>query len=130
MPKITQSVKEQIIKDLLDNVLTKTEISIKNKVSKSTITNISKGFSDCDSYMFNKERIIKKGANYQIRITTYLKGSVKSKFIKDCLDHSKNESEMANHIFDTYYYLNSVIPNFEKISHNKIKDYISERIKL
>lgn len=130
MQKITPEQKQQIVKDLLDNKLSKTEISRKNKVSKSTVSNLSKEYTDFDSYMFNKDRIIKKGADYRIRVTTYIKGSIKSKFIKDCLDNKKNESEMANHIFDIYYSVSTHIPNFDRISHNKIKDYINERIKL
>ena len=72
----------------------------------------------------------KKGTNYQIRVTAFVKGTLKNKFIKDCLDKRYSETQMANHIFDVYYYIQDSIHNFEKIEPNKIKDYLKARIKL
>lgn len=114
----------------MDRKLSKSLIAKKHEVSNSTITNIAREHTDDDTYKFNKDRLIKKGANYSIRVTTYIKGTKKSKFINDCLDKNLNESDMANHIFETYYFLQDSIHNFGKIAPNKIKTFLIERIKL
>lgn len=71
-----------------------------------------------------------KKKNYKIRVTTFIKGTNKNKFMDDCIKYSKMESHMAAHIIDVYYFLQDNIHNFEKIDPNKIKAYIIGKIKL
>jgi predicted methyltransferase len=123
--KASDELKKDIIKCLLngDSII---DISKMYNISVPFIYKIRSEAID----MGYIERIIKKGSNYQIRVTSYIRGSIKSKFIKDCLDNNYSESKMSNHVFDTYYYLYEIVPDIQKIEPNKIKDYLKARIKL
>lgn len=126
MPKaISEELKKQILSDLLKKIPVK-EIAVKFKVSSPMVYKI--GAENIDKVDF--DRIIRKGTNYQIRVTAFVKGGLKNRFIKDCLDKRYSETQMANHIFDVYYYIQDSIHNFDKIEPNKIKDYLKARIKL
>lgn len=70
-----------------------------------------------------------KKENYQVRITTQIRGGNKNKFLEDCIKKNIPESKMASHIIDAYYSIYTVL-HLEKIEHNKIKDYIISKIKL
>lgn len=126
MPKsIPLETKKKILEELLKKLPVK-EIAQRYNVSSPLVYKI--GVENIDKV--DVDRIIKKGTNYQIRVTAFVKGTLKNKFIKDCLDKRYSETQMANHIFDVYYYIQDSIHNFEKIEPNKIKDYLKARIKL
>lgn len=126
MAKISDEIKLQILKDLMSKNISVKDIALKYNVSVPLVYKV--GSDNIETVDF--DRIIKKGTNYKIRVTTFLKGSIKNKFINDCLDKRFNETQMSNHIFDTYYFIQDSIHNFDKIEPNKIKDYLKARIKL
>jgi hypothetical protein len=124
---IPKEVRQRILREVSDNIKKPQEIADEYGVSLSLVCKLkSQDIKD----EVKIKRIIKKGTTYKVKVTTYLKGSIKNKFIKDCLDKKFSESQMGNHVFDTYYYLQESIHNFEKIEPNKIKDYLKARIKL
>jgi hypothetical protein len=74
--------------------------------------------------------LLKKKTKYKIRVTTQLSGTNKNKFLQDCINKQYPEVKMASHIIDVYYFMQDNLHNFEKIEPNKIKDFITNRIKL
>lgn len=127
MAKIPFEIKEKILNDLLDNNSIQKEIALRYGVSTAFVSQLKDSRKKGE---LNIDRLIKKGTAYKIRVTSYIKGSLKNKFIKDCLDRDMNEVEMSNHIFETYYFIQESIHNFEKIQPNRIKDFLKVRIKL
>lgn len=127
MAKIPQDKRNEILNDLCNKSLIQKEIAEKYGVSTSFVSQLKESN---EKGALNIDRLIKKGTSYKIRVTSYLKGTLKNKFIKDCLDKDFNESQMSNHIYSTYYFIQDSIHNFEKIEPNKIKDYLKVRIKL
>lgn len=127
MPKINKEIREKILLDISNGNISQKEIAKKFNISPAYVTIIKNDNIGRDDDL---RHIIKKGTKYKIRITHYIKGSTKNKFIKDCLDKKYKEAQMANHIFDVYYYMQDSIHNFDKIEPNKIKDYLKARIKL
>ena len=115
------------MKDLYNKNLMQKEIAARYGVSTAFVSQLKETHEKGE---LNIDRLIKKGTSYKIRVTSYLKGTIKNKFVKDCLDKGYNESQMSNHIYETYYYIQDSIHNFDKISPNKIKDYLKARIKL
>lgn len=71
-----------------------------------------------------------KKQSFSIRVTTYLKGTVKNKFIDDCKKREINESKMAGEIIDFYYTIYSSMPNIHGKEMIEIKKIISEKIKI
>lgn len=127
MPKVTAEIKQKILKDILEGKIDYKDIAIKYGISPTYVTVIKhREIGKTDEF----DSLIKKGSNYKIRVTSYVRGSLKNKFIKDCLDKGFKESQMAHHIFETYYFIQDSIHNFDKIQPNKIKEYLKARIKL
>lgn len=127
MAKIPTETVNSIMKDLCKKNLMQKEIASVYGVSPAFVSRIKESSEKVD---FNTERLIKKGADYKIRVTAYIKGTVKNNFIKDCLDKNMNEAQMSKHIFETYYFIQNEIKNFDKIAPNRIKDFLKVRIKL
>ena len=127
MAKIPSETVNNIMKDLCKKDLMQKDIATAYGVSPAFVSRLKESSEKVD---LNTERIIKKGSGYKIRVTAYIKGSLKNNFIKDCLDKGMNEVQMSKHIFETYYFIQSSIHNFDKIEPNKIKDYLKARIKL
>jgi len=127
MAKIPTETVNSIMKDLCKKNLMQKEIAAVYGVSPAFVSRLKESSEKVD---LNTERLIKKGAAYKIRVTSYIKGTMKNSFIKDCLDKGMNEVQMSKHIFETYYFIQSSIHNFDKIEPNKIKDYLKARIKL
>lgn len=127
MAKIPNEIRECIMKELYNKNLMQKEIAKRYGVSTAFVSQLKESSEKED---LDYERIIKKGTSYKIRVTGYLKGTIKNKFIKDCLDKGYNETQMFNHIYETYYFIQDSIHNFDKIEPNKIKDYLKVRIKL
>jgi transcriptional regulator with XRE-family HTH domain len=127
MAKIPQDKRNKILNDLCNKNLMQKEIAARYGVSTAFVSQLKESH---EKGGLNIERLIKKGTSYKIRVTSYLKGTLKNKFIKDCLDKGYNESQMSNHVYETYYFIQESIHNFEKIEPNKIKDYLKARIKL
>lgn len=125
MQKIPERTRDKIIAALSNKESTKV-IAEKFSVSKTTVCNIRANISAPQT----KDGIIKKGTEYKIRVTSFISGSVKTKFVADVIKSDLTESKMAAHIFDVYYHLHEIIPNFDKIDKKKIKDYLKARIKL
>ena len=50
-----------------------------------------------------KKTLAKKKDDYQVKITTYIKGSIKNKFIRDVEEKGTTEAELAREIFRKYY---------------------------
>ncbi len=67
---------------------------------------------------------------YAIRVTTFVRGSTKNRFLEDCIKRECNESKMAAHVFATYYEVLDTFPNLKDKEPNAIKKFIIDRIKL
>lgn len=67
---------------------------------------------------------------FQIRVTTRITGETKNKFLNDCLKREKNESQVAAHIFETYYSAVTKVPGLIDKEPNQIQKYIIDKIKL
>lgn len=85
------------------------------------------------------DALIKKKESYSVkvtafvegmRVTTVVKGSVKNRFLDDCIKRECNESKMAATIIETYYSVLDVYPDLKEKEPNAIKKYIIDRIKL
>jgi len=69
-----------------------------------------------------------KKQGYSLRVTSYIKGSVKNNFIDDCIRREYNESKMLGVIVDTYYSVINKYPDIKGKEPNEIKKFIMERI--
>lgn len=76
------------------------------------------------------QHLNKKKDCYMIRVTTFIKGNTKNKFIEHCEKRNENESKVARHIFDVYYSMLHVYPELNGKEPNEIKKFIIDRIKL
>ena len=70
-----------------------------------------------------------KKVDYNIRVTTFIKGSVKNSFLDDCIKRDFNESKTAALVFETYYSIISLYPELKEKEPNAIKQFIIDRIK-
>ena len=76
------------------------------------------------------ELLNKKKEKHQVKITTYISGSVKNSLIDDCSIKKKSESQTARSILDIYYKeILPLIPRHEYMDFVKIKQYINKNIK-
>jgi hypothetical protein len=65
----------------------------------------------------------------EMKVTTFIKGTLKTRFLDDCIKRECNESKMAGHIIDTYYSALAAIPDLKEKEPNAIKQFIIDRIK-
>lgn len=72
----------------------------------------------------------KKILSFKIRVTTFIQGDLKNKFLKDCMKRGKNESIVAQHIIETYYKALNNVPGLNEKEPNEIQKYIIDKIKL
>jgi hypothetical protein len=86
-----------------------------------------------------QDELLKKKERYNIRVTTYLeglkittliKGSVKNRFLDDCIKREFNESKMASHVIETYYAIIDSNPEIRDKEIPEIKNWIIKNIKL
>ena len=65
--------------------------------------------------MSNKteQKLTAKKEQYNIRITTFVKGTTKNDFIDDCLKRGIGESQNAKQIIQLHYKIISVMPSFK-----------------
>jgi len=67
---------------------------------------------------------------YAVRVTTFVRGTNKNKFLEDCIKREWNESKMCAQILDTYYSVIDIYPDLKEKEPNAIKQFIIDRIKL
>jgi len=53
--------------------------------------------------MARKYNINEKKRNYQVMVTTYLKGKTKDAFMQDCIDREECEAKLAREIIQKHY---------------------------
>jgi hypothetical protein len=75
------------------------------------------------------DALTSKKENYQIRVTAFIKGSVKERFLNDCIQRECNESKMNGYIIDTYYSVIDSFPSLRGQEPNEIKKFIINNIK-
>lgn len=75
---------------------------------------------------FLKEKRLK----HSIRVTTRLKGEVKTKFLTDCIDRGAHESAQSNDIIGIYYVIIEQFPEVNKMEMSEVKKYLTDKIKL
>lgn len=71
----------------------------------------------------------KKKENYDIRVTTFIRGRIKNRFLDDCIKRGFNESKMAGIVMETYYSVMDVYPDLKGKEPNAIQKFIIDRIK-
>lgn len=76
------------------------------------------------------DSLLKKKENYNIRATTFLKGSIKNSFLDDCIKREFNESKMAAHVFEVYYSVVNEVPHLKDKEMVDVKNYIKSKIRL
>ena len=86
-----------------------------------------------------QDELLKKKERYNIRVTTYVeglkittlvKGSVKNRFLDDCIKREFNESKMASAIIESYYCILDSSPQLKEKEIPEIKNWIIKNIKL
>lgn len=75
---------------------------------------------------FLKEKRLK----HSIRVTTRLKGELKTKFLSDCIDRGSHESSQSNDIIGIYYVIIEQFPEVKKMEMSEVKKYLINKIKL
>ena len=76
------------------------------------------------------DALMNKKECYAIRVTTFVRGSTKNRFLEDCIKRECNESKMAALVVATYYEVLDTFPNLKDKEPNAIKAWIIDRIKL
>lgn len=76
------------------------------------------------------ELLAQKKRLYLIRVTTFIKGSNKNKFIDDCTKRGVRESEMNRNILDIYYTIVELNPHIQSMEMVEIKKLITDKVKL
>ena len=51
----------------------------------------------------NLEHQLVKVKHFKVRVTTFIHGELKNKFLSDCISKKITEADMARHIIDSYY---------------------------
>lgn len=74
--------------------------------------------------------LLQKKSQFSVKATTYLKGSVKNRFIDDCLKREMNESKMAANIIASYYEIIDAQPYLIGKEIPEIKNYIVNKLRL
>jgi hypothetical protein len=74
--------------------------------------------------------LVQKKQHYDIRVTAYIKGSVKDNFLNDCILRDFPESKMAASIIESYYKIINTYPDLKSKEPNEIQKFIIDRIKL
>jgi hypothetical protein len=69
-----------------------------------------------------------KKKQYKIRVTTFLKSSLKDAFINDCLERSQIEAQVAKKIIETHYEIINSIPNSSRMEFIEYKKFILDKI--
>ena len=76
------------------------------------------------------DKLSEKKENFNVRVTTFIHGSVKNDFLNDCIKRDFNEAKMASQIIDTYYSVLQANPNIAQMEMLEVKKYIIEKIKI
>lgn len=71
-----------------------------------------------------------KREKHQVRVTSFISGALKNRFIDDCIYRDWTEAKMAKHIIDTYYKITDSNPIITGKELNEIQKYIIDRIKI
>ena len=74
--------------------------------------------------------LLQKKQKFKIRVTTFLQGELKNKFMDDCIKRDVQESELAGEIIKAYYSMLSEMPSMQQKEIPEIKNYIINKIKL
>lgn len=86
-----------------------------------------------DEYSINdaKEAFIKykKEFLFRVKVTTYIKGPLKNRFLEDCLRKKRLEVVVARNIFDLHYAILEVLPECGGMEFTALKQYIIDKIK-
>lgn len=105
----------------------------KPEINDASKVNFYKTSSDKDEYSVNdhKTDILKyKRENlFRVRVTTYIKGSVKNSFIDDCLRKRQLEVVVARNILDIHYCIIEKFPELKDMEFSAMKKYIIDKIK-
>jgi hypothetical protein len=67
---------------------------------------------------------------YVIRITGFIKGNTKNKFIEDCIKRGHGESKHLQHIVDVYYSIIEEKPELSAMEMTEVKAIIINKIKI
>ncbi len=75
------------------------------------------------------QNLIKKKEQFAMKVTTKICGNTKEMFVADCVERECLETNAAKSIFDIYYQIVPMIPNYQSMEFIEIKKYIKENIK-
>lgn len=78
----------------------------------------------------SEDQIRDKMGSYKIKVTSYLTGVGKNKFMLDLLKKGSHEGELIRNILDIHYSIIEVVPHLKELEFDEIKKYLLDKIKL
>ena len=78
----------------------------------------------------NEDDVRVKMLSYGVRLTCYVSGAKKNRFLLDQIKRDLGEGELLKNILDIHYAIIDEIPEFKEKEHLELKKYLIDKIKL
>lgn len=77
-----------------------------------------------------EDEIRTKMCSFKVKVTTYLKGVDKNKFMLDCIKKGTYEADLTRNIINIHYSIIDEIPELKEMEIEQLKKYLIDKIKL
>lgn len=77
-----------------------------------------------------EDEIRQKMFAYKVKVTTYLKGTDKNRFMLDCIKKGSYEAEISRNIINIHYAIIDELPELKEMEMEQLKKYLIDKIKL
>jgi len=78
----------------------------------------------------NEDDVRVKMLSYGVRLTCYVSGTKKNRFLLDQIKRDLGEGELIKNILDIHYAIIDELPEFKEKEHKALKQYLIDKIKL
>mgnify|MGYP001570954155 CR=1 FL=1 len=78
----------------------------------------------------SEDEIRDKMCAYKVKVTTYLKGIDKNKFMLDCIKKGSYEGEITRNIINIHYSIIDELPFLKELEMDELKKYLIDKIKI
>jgi hypothetical protein len=78
----------------------------------------------------NEDDVRVKMLSYGVRLTCYVSGAKKNRFLLDQIKRDLGEGELIKNILDIHYAIVDELPEFKEKEHVELKKYLIDKIKL
>jgi uncharacterized protein YbaR (Trm112 family) len=78
----------------------------------------------------NEDDVRVKMLSFGVRLTCYISGAKKNRFLLDQIKRDLGEGELIKNILDIHYAIIDEIPEFKEKEHIELKQYLIDKIKL